>query len=692
MILNKRKILGLFLTGFFWLNGFLEKQYLQAQSNLVNVFLGSSGDHGQLSPAASSPLSQLSILPETDPGTHTGYEHLAKSVLGFTHTRFEGVGCQGSGGLLLLKPFMGKEDNRQSLQKISEQASPGHYAIKFSNGIGMQSVVFQNYGVSEYSFPEGSKGFSLDLAHTFNNAFVAGEHHVEGALLSGWIQARTTCHAGTYKLFYAFSLDGDVKWESAKEHTLTVRLPLKGLTQKMTVAFSAVSEEFARQRLKQSATQTLAQVSAASWALWNDYLGAVQVEGPTERKSLFYSLLYRTIQSPYLVSEQDGSFRGTDGNVHRSDGKRYHGWAIWDNYKTQLPLISVLYPAVFQDITHSVANLYRYGKYDYAGPAEPSNTVRTEHAAVILLDAAKKGFEVDFGGIKDSLIADTSRFDFSKPDKYLEASFDMWTMAGLFAHYGDKNKAAYFLARSQSYKPLWTREFKDLSRNDVDRMSARKMYQGTIRQYRWALPFDVKGLVELAGGKTAFTAQLDDFFDQYYFNRANEPDLQSPTLYYASDKPGKYQKLVHQLAVDTVVQYYFNDNSRGIGAHIDRIYKNSPKAFVRTMDDDAGAMSGWFVLTALGFQQPLVGEPVYYLNVPLFEKINLRLPKGKLEISVPGFSNDKPYIQRVLLNGKDLNRVWLTHKEIMAGGKLVIEAGAEPTGYGADTMWISEGK
>ena len=77
--------------------------------DLVNVFLGSSGDHGQMSPAASYPFSMLSIGPQTYPKTHTGYEYLAKKFEGFTHNRFEGVGCQGSGGNILIKPFLGND-------------------------------------------------------------------------------------------------------------------------------------------------------------------------------------------------------------------------------------------------------------------------------------------------------------------------------------------------------------------------------------------------------------------------------------------------------------------------------------------------------------------------------------------------------------------------------------------------------
>lgn len=655
-----------------------------AQVEYVNVFLGSSGDHGQLSPAASSPFSQLSILPQTYPTLHTGYEYLAKEVLGFTHNRMEGVGCQGSGGLIMVKPFLGQTDDKIRLRKIEEEAGPGFYEISFHEGISAKFSVDDNFGIHEYHFPQGEKGISIDLQHSLNNAFVDNEYEVENGIILGEVRSKSTCHAGTYTIYYAIQVSEDAKLEQNGNY-LTAHLGAGIKKAELRIAFSAVDIRYAKQRLlenKQIDYPTLKERSAKKW---NTYLSKIEVNGDDNLKELFYSLMYRTLQSPYLISEKDGSYRGTDGKLHSSEARRYHGWAIWDNYKTQLPLLELAYPTMYQDIVSSISDLYRYGKYDFAGPYEPANTVRTEHAAVVLLDAQNKGYDIHFESIKDSLIRDTARFDFSKPDKYLEAAYDMWVMSKLFSG----AESDHYLNRARSYREVWNKEFKDLTKNDVDRMSARNMYQGTIRQYRWNVPFDIQGLVELAGGKDAFTKQIDDFFDNHYFNRANEPDQQSPTMYYASSKPWRYQSLVRELATDTVIQYYFNDNSRGIGAHIDRIYKNEPKAFVRTMDDDAGAMSGWFVLTALGIHQPLIGEPIYYLSVPLFEEIRIDNNGKPLLISVANFSPGNHYIQKVTLNGKDLNRVWLSKEEIAQGGELKLEASSTPTQYGADNIWIS---
>ena len=80
-----------------------EVDIVKSPSEQVNGFLGTSGDHGQMSPAAASPFNMISIGPVTHPGTHTGYDYYAKEFLGFVHTHIEGVGCRGGGGNILVE-------------------------------------------------------------------------------------------------------------------------------------------------------------------------------------------------------------------------------------------------------------------------------------------------------------------------------------------------------------------------------------------------------------------------------------------------------------------------------------------------------------------------------------------------------------------------------------------------------------
>ncbi|WP_442588985.1 glycoside hydrolase domain-containing protein [Pedobacter sp. AW31-3R] len=662
---------------------------LPSPASQTNVFLGTSGDHGQLSPAASYPFSMLSIGPQTYPQLHAGYEYKAKLFLGFTHNRFEGVGCKGSGGNILIKPFLGNNPSASRLVKTAESAAPGRYSVAFSNQIKADFAVVEKQGIEAYSFPVGAKGFYIDLSHTLANAFVAESHEVSGQQLNGFVEARTTCNVGTYKIYYALTIDRPVKWSDSSNHKLTAVLDAADTQVNIRMAFSSVDVAHAKANL---GNQAYAAMRDAATTAWDDVLGKIEVKGDPERAKLFYSLLYRTMQSPYVISEPDGSFRATDGSLQQTKYPLYNGWAIWDNYRTQLPLLSIIQPERYQGITTSISNLYTYGKRDYATQHEPSNTVRTEHALVVLLDAYRKGYQVNLKSICDSLISDVDSLDYSHPDKALESSYDAWALSQVLRILKKDELSAKYLKKASDYKTYWKKDFEDLSKKDVDRVSARGLYQGTILQYRWFAPFDLKGLKELMGGEAAYIRQLDHFFDNDQYNHANEPDTQAPFMYNATAEAWKSQALVHQLASDTVVQYYFNDNSRGIDPFVDRIYKNTPDAYIRTMDDDAGAMSAWYVFAAAGLSPACVGWPVYYLNVPLFPELSLHVAKNKVfHITVENYVENRKYINKVRLNGRLLDRLWLSHEELMKGGELVITASDVPNKVlGINNIWISD--
>jgi len=655
--------------------------------DLVNVFLGSSGDHGQMSPAASYPFGMLSIGPQTYPTTHMGYDHLAKKFNGFTHTRFEGVGCTGSGGLILIKPFLGNDPSKSFLLKSTEQASPGFYEVGFTNQINAKFTVQGNAGKHHYDYPKGDKGLYLDLSHAFSGGFIAEEHKIEKNIISGWIDAKTTCSVGKYRLYYYLELKGDVTWKDYGDHKLQAILPIDAMIADVNVALSSVSIIAAKASINNSSFDTLKQSNKGEW---NSLLKRVAVEGNSKDASLFYSLMYRTMQSPYLISEADGQYRSTKGELQKSKEMRYNGWAIWDNYRTQLPLLSIITPEKYSGMVTSLADLYSSGKKDYATQTEPSNTVRSEHAIVVLLDAYRKGYKVDFKKIADSLVKEVDGLDYKAPDKALESSYDAWALSEIFSILNKKELALKYKTKAFEYKKYWVKDFQDMNRRDVDQMQARGLYQGTIWQYRWFVPYDVKGLIELDGGEQSFLSKLDEFFDRDLYNHANEPDLQVPLMYNATNELWKSQDWMHQIAVDTVIQNYFNDNSRGIGSNIGRIYQNQPDAYLRTMDDDAGAMSAWYVFTASGFSPACVGWPVYYLNVPLFESITYELPKGKsFDIEVQNFSAKNKFIKQVLLNGKTFNRNYITQEDINAGGKLTIIASEIPVKDWQPEKWIS---
>lgn len=655
----------------------------------VNVFLGTSGDHGQMSPAASSPFNMMSIGPQTTPHIHTGYEYYAKVFEGFTHTRIEGVGCTGSGGNILIKPVLAEGKNT-ILRKKKENAHPGFYSVSFENGITAAMSVKTNFGIHHYEFPQEKSGLLIDLSYAFAGRFVSEVHTVNDNVISGFVDTKTTCSAGVYRIYYALKINNVTKIEPVKDHQL---MAVRGDTSKpmeVRVGFSSVNSDYAKEKIEDAvAFEELEKNTADSW---NWLLSQVEVQGESDREALFYSLLYRGLQAPYLISEEDSTYRAIDGSVQTSEFPVYNGWAIWDNYREQLPMLSLIYPEQFRSIAKSIANLYPYGKKNWATMHEPSPTVRTEHAIAVLLDAYRKGYPIDFASIKDSLINEGNQLSYSSPDKALESSYDNWAMAEILEITGDTSLSKKYKQKALEYKNYWKKDFADLTKDDIDRMQARGLYQGTIWQYRWFVPFDVAGLKELAGGEDAFIQQLDRFFEENSYNHANQPDLQVPGLYNATKQPWKSQKLFRNILFDTIVQNYFNDNSKGIDPYVGRIYNNRPKAYLRTMDDDAGTMSSWFVMRSIGLSPANIGDPIYYLTAPIFKSVKIALDNGEFfEIEVQNYNKDHFYIQSAYLDGKKLNRNWLTQQEINEGGILIVEIGPEPNReWGAENQWISK--
>ena len=654
----------------------------------VNVFLGTSGDHGQMSPSASSPFNMMSIGPQTYPHIHSGYEHLAKEFLGFTHSRIEGVGCLGSGGNLLIKPIL-DNDSSTLLLKKQESASPGFYQVAFENGIQAQMSVKHNFGMHHYEFPRKGAGLHIDLSHAFVNRFVAEEHEIGTKSISGWIDTQTTCDKGIYRIYYVLEFSNLGPITKTADHQYRVEANTDVKEMEVRVGFSSVSTAFAKAKIESMPIQDLAVQTTAAW---NHHLNRIEVNGEKDREELFYSLLYRGLQAPFLVSETDGTYKAIDGSIQKSSSPMYNGWAIWDNYREQLPMLSLAYPERFGPIVKSIANLYPYGKNNWATKHESSPTVRTEHAIVVLLDGYKKGYSVDFNTIKDSLIAEVDRLEYNTPDKALESSYDSWALSEILKITKDSLLSAKYLNKALGYKRYWEKDFADLSLKDIDKMPARGMYQGTVWQYRWFVPFDVSGLKKLTGGEVSFLKQLDQFFSEDNYNHANQPDLQVPGLYNASSQPWKSQKLFRNIMLDTVVQAYFNENSKGVDSYIGRIYKNEPQAYLRTMDDDAGTMSSWFVMRSIGLSPANIGSPIYYLTAPIFENVKLNWENGKsFHIKVSNYNKDHFYIQSVRLNGQPLFRNWLTQEEITNGGTLIIETGAASNkNWGIEDQWISK--
>ncbi|MCC9043683.1 glycoside hydrolase family 92 protein [Myroides sp. M-43] len=648
-------------------------------SDNVNVFLATSGDYGQLSPGASFPFSMLCISPETYPFNHTGYDNRAKLFKGVTHIRLQGVGCMGSGGNILIKPIMDNNLDTELIKK-KEQGKPGYYKVEFTNKIKADFTVGHNYGVHRYYFP--NKGQLLvDLSSATGGAFVGAQYQVSDHAIKGKISSKTTCSAGVYHFYFNLDFGKKATLRKISEYQFIVDFSCSEV--EVQVGLSSVSEQYAQNRT--AVGKSFENTKTLATQRWDELLSMARVSDKDDQRiKLFYSLLYRTLQAPYVISEEDGSYRTISGLLKKADFKVYHGWALWDNYREVIPLYSILYPQVYKDVVRSILNMYPYGKKDFSTLNEPGPTVRTEHALVVLADAVNKGYELPIDSIKEYLVREANQLDLSSADKALESCYDYWALSQILKSVQDTVKAKHYLDKAKEYKKYWLKDFKDIHVHDVDKMQARGLYQGTIWQYRWLVPYDIRGLIHLIGSEKEFEDQLDIFFQGHYYNHANQPDLQTSSLYNVTRSPYKSQRLIHDLLLNESIQFYFNDNSKGIDPYIGRIYKNTPQAFLRTMDDDLGTMSAWFVLRSLGFSAANVGSDIFYLNAPVFEKTIIR---NNLVISNKERSS---YIQEVEYNNKDYQRNYISYKELLGASNIIFKTSEKPNKqWPLEPLWIS---
>ena len=147
------------------------------------------------------------------------------------------------------------------------------------------------------------------------------------------------------------------------------------------------------------------------------------------------------------------------------------------------------------------------------------------------------------------------------------------------------------------------------------------------------------------------------------YAQGNEPSFHIPYLYDFSGQPWKTQKRVRQL-----MDVWYGDGPLGIPG-----------------DDDGGATSSWYVLSAIGFYPVCPGSPVYEIGSPIFAKSTIRMGNGKeLIILANHVSARNKYIQSAQLNGKPLNRAWFRQSEIANGGILALEMADKP-----NTHWGS---
>lgn len=714
--------------------------------DLVDPFIGTGG-HGHTYPGASVPFGFVQVSPDTDNtrwDSVSGYHMDDPTMLGFSHTHLSGTGV---GDMLdvLLRPGVGEPvlnpgtlanpegSYRARYAHQDEYAEPGYYRVLWrEEGITTELTATCRTGLQRYHFPATGDAFVLvDFAHGMQD-HVGVPTRIKNASLQ-WTGVRLTGSRQVYQWasgrMIAFAMEfsrpprsvtlysedrpvGDGATHVTGERLKAV-VRFDG-TQPVTVrtGLSPVDEAGALANLTtELQTWAFDTVRHAARHEWTTLLARAEVEGGTidERKS-FYTGLYHAALGPTVVSDADGRYRGLDKAIHTAPQGRavYSTYSIWDTYRAEHPLLTLLFPERVPDIVQSLVLMMEQTGRMPIWPLQDAETgcMTGRHAASIIVEAMNKGFEgfdrraawrvlrwsafeeqqdgLDYYHQQGWIPADRVE---ESTTRTVEYSFDDWAFSQLAAHMGDTRAAERLKARSASYRHLYDpstgfirprlssgRWAEPFAPNEMGHM---KRWRDYTESNPWQATFlaqhDVYGMTAMMGGESRFIEKIDGIFaadpalpadappdiagQVGQYAHGNEPSQHIAYLYSFAGQPWKTQERVRMLQKT--------------------MYAASPDGLAG--NEDVGQMSAWFVMSALGLYPVDPTTGIYVFGSPLFERVTLKLAQGRtLRVEAPGASTDARFIQSVTWNGQALSRMWISHQDIVAGGTLRFVMGTSP--------------
>ena len=466
----------------------------------------------------------------------------------------------------------------------------------------------------------------------------------------------------------------------------------------LKVGISYVDAEGAKRNFDaEVANKSFNKVRKEAFKQWNNALAKVEVEGCTDvDKRIFYTALYRTMLEPRIHTDVDGRYVGGDFKVHQSDEKfvKRTLFSGWDVFRSQMPLQTIINPSVVNDVICSLMEQARTSGRQYYERWELFNSytgcMLGNPALSVLADAYAKG-------IRNYDVEEAYRYAVNSSAEFgngelgytvsgtsishtLEYAYFDWCIAQLAKALGKSDDVETYMLKSQAWRNLfddekgWFRprradgEWEEWPEN----ARIKEWYgcmEATPYQQGWFVPHDIDALAEKLGGKELAVADLKNFFEKApadmhwnaYYNHANEPVHHVPFMF-------------NRLGAPHLTQYWSRFICR-------QAYADKVEGIVG--NEDAGQMSAWYVLAAMGLHPVCPGEERIEITSPVFESVTISLDKeyaqgGKFVVRALDNSPENVYIQSAKLNGEPYNKCYINFSDIVAGGELELQMGAEP--------------
>ncbi|RYF21162.1 MAG: glycoside hydrolase family 92 protein [Flavobacteriales bacterium] len=480
---------------------------------------------------------------------------------------------------------------------------------------------------------------------------------------------------------------------------------------KIKFAISPVSQENALQNMRAEITGwDFDKVKAQAKASWNKELNKINIDAGEDDKINFYTAMYHAFINPTTYMDVNGQYKGLDQNVHTANGfTNYTTFSLWDTYRALHPFFNIMQPARSNDMVKSMMAHYEQNSLKmlpiWSHYANDNWCMSGYHSVSVIADAILKGVYLgDPNAALEACIATAKKRNYEGIGYYmdmgyipaeksgvsvsntLEYAYDDWCIAQLAKKLNREDVYQEFIKRSGNWKNnfdpsigfmrpkmadgSFKKEF------DVLNTHGQGFIEGNSWNYSFFVPHDPTGLMTAMGGKKKFAARLDTLFTMHLPDEFFK-DTEDIT------REGIIGGYVHGNEPAHHVAYFYNwtDQAYKGQAQIRKIlkmqYKPTPDGLGG--NDDCGQMSAWYMFSSLGFYPVSPGGHEYALGSPAVKNASLTLENGKtFTVEAINQSDKNVYVQKVLLNGKPLNKLFITHGDITGGGKLTFYMGAKP--------------
>lgn len=489
------------------------------------------------------------------------------------------------------------------------------------------------------------------------------------------------------------------------------------------VASSFISLEQAFQNLKELGEDEFDTLVEKGRQSWNEVLGKIEVEGGTvDQYRTFYSCLYRSLLFPRKFYEIDAEGKIVHYSPYNGQvlpGYMYTDTGFWDTFRCLFPLLNLMYPSVNKEIQEGLINTYKESGFfpEWASPGHRGCMIGNNSASV-LVDAYLKGVKVeDVTTLYEGLlyganhvhpeVSSTGRLGYTYYNKLgyvpydvninenaartLEYAYDDWCIYRLAKELKrPKKEIELYAKRAMNYRNLFDKAsglmrgknqdgkfmapFSPLKWGDA-------FTEGNSWHYSWSVFHDPQGLIDLMGGETRFVAMLDSVFsvppvfdDSYYgqvIHEIREMTVMNMGNYAHGNQPIQHMIYLYNYAREPWKAQYW------LRKVMNTLYSATPDGYCG--DEDNGQTSAWYVFSALGFYPVCPGTDQYVLGAPLFKKAVLHLENGK-DVSIHAAENtpENMYVREMKLNGDEYTRNYVTHSDLMSGGKIELQMSAVP--------------